>query len=218
MRRLLSFLLCASCAAAATAQRPTVYGDDERKSAAAVAGEALQTFGRLVNERNYAELGFVSPDEPRSATLGEPIQEFMIRLDRLREYGSGQDTAGILTATDRLTYPVLVGEETRSSLTVGGGERGWAALSFGAPKYSRLLTEVRDRLSREEKRPAADYFEVRVPALNVSFVARQAGQSLALTPILDDPRFGFVRGQTLPAERALAAMQQAAREHNGLPT
>jgi hypothetical protein len=219
MRRLLAFgLLVASCAAAAFGQRAADYGQEGREGADAAARGALARFGLLVNERNFADLGFASPEEVRSATLGEPFGEFMIRLDRLREYQSGANAAALLTATGRLTYPVLVGEQMRSSLTVGRGDGGWASVAFGAPKYSRALSEVRDRLRREDGRPAGDYFEVRVPALNVSFVGRQGDQGLALTPILDDPRFGFVRGQTLPAARALAAMQQAAREHNGLPT
>ena len=113
---------------------------------------------------------------------------------------------------------MLVREQARSSLTVGRGAQGWAAVGFGAPKYSRALGEVREARSREERRPVADYFEVRVPALNVSFVASRGDRGIELTPVVDDARFGFVRGRTLPAESALSAMQQAAREHNGLPT
>jgi len=216
MRRALTLgLIVAAVAATVGAQQmATPYRDPE--GAEEAARRALRTFALLVNEGNYEELGFESPSEPRSATLGEPYGEFMVRLDRLEEYQPGGDASELLNATGRLTYPVLVGERTRSSLTVTMREGSWTSESFGAPSYSRRFTEVRDRLGRE--RPSSEYFEVRVPALNVSFVGELGESGLLLTPVFDDPRFGFESGGTQPADRALSAMVAAAREHNGLPT
>lgn len=211
-------LVIAILAAPAAGQQATTYGPQDRQGADSVAREALRTFDQLVTERNFRELGFESPDEVRTAALGEPFQQFVVPLDRLREYQAGQETTAILTATGLLTYPVLVGENVRSSLAVGRGEEGWSAQSYGGPQYIRLLTEERSRLSREESRPPAEYFEVRVPALNVNFVGSRGEQGVVLTPVLDDARFGFVRGESLPAERALSALVAAARDHNGLPT
>lgn len=219
MKRILvtCFLIVAFAAPAPGQQAPTAYPQD-RQGADSVAREALETFGLLVNEQNFRDLGFESPDEVRTAALGEPFQQFMVPLDRLREYQADQETTAILTATGLLTYPVLVGENVRSSLAVGRGDEGWSAQSYGGPQYIRLLAEARSRLSREESRPPAEYFEVRVPALNVSFVGSRGEQGVVLTPVLDDARFGFVRGESLPAERALSALVAAARDHNGLPT
>lgn len=56
--------------------------------------------------------------------------------------------------------------------------RGWSGSSGSSRR------KVRSRLSREEGRPLAEYFEVRVPALNVSFVGSRGGQGVVLTPIL----------------------------------
>jgi hypothetical protein len=217
-RILVTCFLIAAFAAPGGSQQTPIAGPQDRREADSVAREALRTFDLLVNEQNFRELGFESPDEVRTAALGEPFQQFVVQLDRLREYQDGQATTDMLTATGVLTYPVLVGENTRSSLVVGRGGEGWSAQSFGAPQYIRMLTEVRGRLSGEDSRPPAEYFEVRVPALNVSFVGSRGETAVVLTPVLDDARFGFVRGESLPAERALSAMVAAARDHNGLPT
>jgi len=48
------------------------------------AREAVRTFGLLVNDGNFEALGFSNPGEAKQATLGNPIEEFMIRLDRLQ--------------------------------------------------------------------------------------------------------------------------------------
>ena len=51
-----------------------------------VALEALNTFGKLINKDNYKDMGFSSVDEVSKAKLGEPIQVFMVQLDRLKKY------------------------------------------------------------------------------------------------------------------------------------
>ena len=213
---LISILLL-GLASAAGAQIPKRLDNESLERAGGAAREALQTFGLLVNERNFEELGFSSRQEAGSASLGQPIEEFMIRLDNLRQYDPDQRGI-VISPTRRLTYPVLAGGQQRSSLTVAQSEVGWAAVSFGAPNYSRLLVDSRERLGGSAKRPASDYFEVRVPALNVSFVARQDGEDIVLTPVADDARFDFEAGEDLSLDEALKAMAPVAREHNGLPT
>ncbi len=217
-RTVLIYLLCAGLAVTATAQMPEMLDEEGRQKADAVAREALETFRLLVNRQNYEELGFESRNELGSATLGTPIEEFMIGLDELRAYEPDQRGLVAISPTRRLTYPVLVGDNLRSSLTVGRGEEGWAAMSFGAPSYSQLLSAARESLSKGDSRQATDCFEIRVPALNVSFVAKREGGGLVLTPLLDDSRFGFERGSALPLKRVLEALAPVAREHNGLPT
>lgn len=209
-------ILLAALAASAGAQPPARLDDGALEEAGAAAEQALRTFARLVDQRNFEELGFTSPGEVSEATLGDPIEEFFIRLDNLRAYEPDQRGI-VISPTRRLTYPVLAGGEQRSSVTVGRGEDGWTAVAFGGPNYARLLTEARKRLGAD--RPdTSGIFEIRVPALNVSFVALRDGDGVVVSPILDDGRFGFERGATMALEQALEAMLEAAREHNGLPT
>jgi hypothetical protein len=181
------------------------------------ARQALGNFARLVDETNARALGFESPAEVRQATLGVPSRGFAVRLDELKEYAGG-DAVRLLHATDRVTFPLELGGRTVASVSVVAQDGGWAAESFGAPAYSRLLSEARSRLGERAGRGVAETFEVAVPALNVRFVGAESAGGLLLAPVADDPRFGFKRGEALPAAEALSKLVPAAREHNGLPT
>lgn len=210
MIRLLSSILLGLGIAAVAWGQPA---STPPREADAAAGEALRTFARLVDESNFRQMGFLSPDEPERATLADSLAERMVRLDHLREYRGGP-VEEILTDTGRMTYLVQVDGEVRSSLKVGVVRGAWQAVAFGAPEYARRLVAA----ARSASEHGGEISEVRVPALNVSFVASRRDGELTLTPIVDDARFGFTAGEPIPAEQALSSMVEAAREHNGLPT
>jgi hypothetical protein len=210
---LLSLILLAPAAAGQTLERQ----DESLRPATEAAQRALATFARLASEENYRALGFDSREQVRSGKLGIPARGFMIRLDELREYGGGDPTR-LLHSADRVTFPVEVEGRTRSSITVALREGSWLAESFGASSYARLFTEARARLAEREGRPAAEILEVQVPALNVRFVGARRNGALVFAPVVDDARFGFKRGEPIPAEEALTKLVPAAKEHNGLPT
>jgi len=178
---------------------------------------ALATFSRLVNERNYREMGFDSVGQVQSATLGMPIHAFMVRLDSLRQYQPGQDPTGLLRPIPSVTFPVVAEEQSRSSLTLARRGMTWETVSVGAPNKTRSIDSLRTRLAQQEGQSPEAYFEVRIPALSIQFLGIQRGGQLFLTPLWSDPRFQFVVGTTLPASDAFARMVQAAREHNGQP-
>lgn len=217
---LLSTSLVAEVAAAQVVHKVVVHKLEEVliRSANEAAKGALQTFAALVTRENYRAMGFDSPEQVRAARMGTPVQQFMIRLDELKSYEPGADLSALLHSTETLIYPVLVQGRTHSSVTLRRQDDRWQAESFGLPKYARLLNELRDRLAAESNRSPSEYFEVRVPALNVAFLGHTQNGRLFLTPVFDAPRFGFKRGVTLPAEEVIEAILPAAREHTGLPT
>ena len=184
----------------------------------AAAEKALKTFAALLNKDNFRSLGFRELGEGQRATLGTPVEEFMIRLDELAKYTAGQEPSQLLHRTERVTVPVLAGQQPQSSLTMTRKGGDWEASGFGASNYSRLLSETRERLAKQEGRSGAEYFEVRVPALNVSFLGAVSGGRLVFTPLLKDARFGFEAGKPLAADQALLKLVPAAKEHNRQPT
>jgi hypothetical protein len=213
------FTLVASLGLLASPAMGQVRPDRQGRTVDSVTAQAaLRTFTRLVNEDNYRDLGFDNPKEIRSATLGVSMPEYLIRLDELRSYQSGQDPAPLLHATGRVTLFVLVGGVTRSSIALSLQGQTWEPVGYGSPQYGRSLDSARTQLATREGRSAAEYFEVRVAALNVTFVGAYQGGQLFLTPVRPDQRFGFESGSTLPAGDALKAMVSAAQSHNGLPT
>lgn len=216
---LTTLILFSFLAALASAQQGHAMYDDQRpemKGAEEAAALALRSLGELVTKENYQALGFDSPDQARAGRLGVPVEQFTIGLDRLKAYSQGADAGQLLTSTQTLTYPVLVDNRTRSSVTVSRHAGHWKTSSFGSPNYIKALTELRDRQTASQAGAAP--FEVKVPALNLAFLARREGSKVIVAPLFDDPRFGFKRGEEMAFEEALQKILPSARAHNGLPT
>ena len=176
--------------------------------------ESLEIFKELITEENYKQMGFESLDEVALATLGEPIQDFMVRLDHLKEYQKGSDPNKMLSATNLFVYPVLVRGQVRSSIQ-GVVEKGaWESVSFGSPNYIRMVMSQLERQSKEQKTSS---FIVRVPAFNLVFLGYLAEEKLMLTPIMDIPEFGLKAGVSVLADTIFTTLAPAAKSHAGLP-
>lgn len=182
-----------------------------------VASEALVTFNKLVTEENYTVMGFESLSEARAASLGEHLRVFMVRLDQLQKYQPGSDPNKILSGGDLVIYPVTVEEQVRSSIVVAKAKERWNATSFGGSNQVKMLTKVRKADSDSTGLPISSYFVVQVPSLNLYFIAHRADEVLMLTPLLDDPGYGFKAGFTMPADKVFEAILPTAKRHDGLP-
>jgi hypothetical protein len=178
------------------------------------ATKSLETFRQLVTERNYQAMGFTSADEVKSATLGEPLLTYFVRLDRLREYQPTTDPNTMLSGGDEVIYPIQVGQQVRSSIRLTQHGGSWQAVSFGGPRLSRALFEAR---ARQAAAPATSYMAVAVPALNLQFLGVKAGQKLTLISLQDNPRAKLTAGSALPAEQVFASLVPLAKDYNGLP-
>lgn len=176
---------------------------------AQAAADALSVLQQLVNGQNYRDLGFESADDVKQAVLTPPLEVQNVGLDQLTRFEKGADVNGMLTKSSQTIYPVAVRGEVRSSVTIVGLEGRFKPSSFGNAALAR-------ELARYRQAGAAD-FVVRVPALNLYFIARRVEKDLLLTPIVDDPRLKLPVGQAVPAEVVLEQLVPVAREYNGLP-
>jgi len=184
---------------------------DEPKAVATqqlAAAQGLSTLRALVSERTYRGLGFAAPEDVRRAQLGQPLAIFRVQLDALRNYKADQNPENIVINAHRSLYPVEVDKDVASSLYVTQRNDGWRATDFGNAAVARAVTRYRTSPSD---------FVLWIPALKVYFVARKSTTGLALTPVIDDPRFGLKAGVALPANRAFVLLQPQARGYNGLP-
>ena len=190
----------------------------EDKAVEPAAAKSLAIFGGLVNSKNFKQMGFESVEEVRSAALEVPLKEYMVTLDRLQKYEpSTDDPRTLLSDTGLVTYPVKVGDGVRSSLTLGNVKGEWKPLSFGDANLHKLYSRIRDENSKSAGLQKADYFAVRIPALNLVFLGYEKENRLMLVPILDDGAYGFRAGGSIPARDAFVAVREDARKHDGLP-
>lgn len=171
--------------------------------------KSLQTLQEFVNSENAGNLGLTAPDELKQASLGQPLLDFTIWLDELREY-KGQDPTLLLHSTGQVIYPITVKGQTRSSITLHQEKDTWRMVVLGGSGLSQARARVQDSVARQAAVGAADTFQVRIPALNAVFVAYRADGMLMFTPVVDVE--GIEAGRTIPARDILDRLQQIARE------
>ena len=191
---------------------------DQAGDPQAAATQALSTLRELVDDQNFRELGFESREEAANATLGEPLRVYLVRLDQLRDYRAETDPNKLLNDTNQIIYPVKVRDQVRSSIVLGVENGKWSANSFGGAGLAQQLTKTRDNDMRASNQPPASYSAIKVPALNVYFVARRGeapGGDLTVIPLYDQPDFRMKEGGAIPAKEAFAALVPAARAHDG---
>jgi hypothetical protein len=179
----------------------------------AAAASGLAEFKRLVNSKNFQSYGFQSEKEAASASLGQPVVAFLVRLDQLREYQPSGDATRLLTGGDKVLYPVVADGRVRSSIIIDKGSGSWKAASFGGPQLIQRLTQARDRVSPQ----GAQTIAVEFLALNAYFLGEFRGSDLFLTPLADQPEFNLKAGTTEQASRVFSQLVPAARAYNGLP-
>jgi hypothetical protein len=202
---ILTFAFLAACAKQEPARPP------QSASSGEAASNGLATLRKLVNANNYRSMGFESQDEVNSASLGERLPVFLVRLDQLREFQSGGDPEKLLNDIGEELYPVLVNGATRSAVLVQKQGAQWAPVSYGGANLVKALGQRRSENSALLKTAAPPYFEVHVAALNIYFLGYRQESRLLLVPLADDPRYKFTAGTPLPAADALAALVPAAK-------
>lgn len=179
------------------------------------AATALQTFQGLVTRDNFQQMGFDKPEDIRTARLDRPLRQFLVPLDRLRNYAPGSDPATLMTGGDSLLYLVLVGSEVKSSIVLENAPSGWKATSFGAPRFARFVATAR---SQGGAGAVAGDFVVRIPALNLFFLGQRSGSNLVLVPLVEDTRLPLKGGAPGSATEIFEKLVPLARAHNDLPT
>jgi len=176
---------------------------------ARVATEALSTL-RALAEKSPEVMG-LSAKEAASAVLRPPLRVALVRLDRLKAFRPSDDPRSLLTGVSTLFYPVAVGADIRSSITVKRTDRGWVAAEFGNDELAKKIQSVRGG-------DTSSALLVRVPALNLDFVGTESGGTLSLTSLFDVPGTKIRAGATADARSVFAALVPMANAHNGLPT
>lgn len=182
-----------------------------------VAQTSLQRFSQLVTKENYKQMGFEAPEEVLSANLGFPIQDFMVRLDKLVKYESGSKPDELLTETNQFVYPVLVKGKVKSSITISKTMESWQAVSFGGPNYVKLVSNTLMDSSKATGLEQSSYFIVRIPSLNLFFIGFHSNNELMFIPLRDDTRLKFKAGASLQAKEVFSTILPDAKAHDGLP-
>ncbi len=202
---ILAFFFLAACGRQKPAQPP------QSASSGEAASSGLATLRKLVNANNYRSMGFESQDEVNSASLGNPLHIFLVRLDQLRQFQPDGDPEKLLSDIGEELYPVLVNGAPRSAVVVEKRNEQWSPVSYGGANLVKALAQRRAGNSAMAKTEEPTYFEVHVAALNIYFLGYRQGAKLMLIPLVDDPKYKFAAGTPVPAADAFATLVPAAK-------
>lgn len=183
-----------------------------------IAERSLKSFSALITKKNYIQMGFTSPKEIHFASLGTPIEDYMVRLDMLKEYKPGSNPNRLLMKINQYIYPVLTKNKVRSSITISKIKDQWKTVSFGDSNFMKLVSKTIKNNSNITGLNISSYFIVRIPALNLFFVGYRKDRNLWLVPLLDDSRLKFKAGVSIKAEKVFSKILPAAKAHSGLPS
>jgi hypothetical protein len=187
-----------------------------RQQSAQAAQEALKTLKGLAAEDAQA-LGFEAAEEASKAELDAPIQDYMVKLDALREFQAGQSPVALLSPTGLLVYPVKVAGEVKSSIELRKDGADWKAASFGAHLSVKSLHAARQRVMTLKRSADKDPIRVGIPALNLTFIGYYEDGKLMLNPTNDEDAYGVRANTAVPAAELFERLRPFAQQHNGLP-
>jgi len=201
-----------ACTRKGSADRDTNQNNQQETFADAqsAATQSLAVFRRLVNNQNYRDLGFESPDEVANATLGEPLPILFVRLDQLRGYHEGTDVNSLLGQSNEVNFPVMANNQVRSSVVVEQVNGKWRTGTLGNGALARHIAAV--RRDRTGAAGAGQQALVHVGALGLHFFGeRGTDNKWRLTPLVSNPELNLAAGQALPAEEVFTRLAVAAK-------
>ena len=185
------------------------------ESANVAAQGSLDTFKDLVSQGGYREYDFDSASSVGRIVLGQPLNDAMIGLDQLVNW-DGVNPNDLVRPTGRVVFPITADGQAHSSVTLASKDGKWVAVAFGGASEARARFAIEGRMIRERAAggPAPPVSQVRIPALNLQFLARLDSGQLLLTPIEDNLQLGLEAGREERADLVLRRARQAASQRN----
>ncbi|AWL94013.1 hypothetical protein CO683_23730 [Bradyrhizobium ottawaense] len=198
------------------AAAPAISQDAKLQTAApaaatSAAAQSLDTFRSISNApTQFKTLGLDAPGDASHASIGDPVADYMIGLDPLREWDGG-DPMKLLRPTGQFVYSITVDGKTKSSVTIAEIKGEWVAAAFGTPNEARARSDIKANSTAQAPGGTNHFAQVRVPALRTTFVALQANDGLVLTSLTSRPEFGLEPGKWESASTVLRRLQPFAR-------
>jgi hypothetical protein len=177
-----------------------------------VARASLSTLHALVMTDAPSKRGFESADEAARADLAEPFPMQTIGLKALSAYRQGQDPRALLVNENVVLYPVVVGADVRSSITLQHQGEAWEAVSFGRMGLARSVAAARARLVAAAGVSSGDISLVEVPGMSIHMLNHTENGTPVLTTLEDVHGTSLRAGQTLPASDVLTQLAPLAAQ------
>jgi hypothetical protein len=158
-----------------------------------------------VDKENYKRVGFDSVAQVKEAGLGQPLDVYFVRRDKLREWkGQDPDALVLQSKSEETVYPVLVDQQMKSTVSIfRDASAAYRPATFGNAEIARTLAHY--------GRGQGDFI-VRVPAFAMYFIGRSAANQVELTPVRADSRLpDYPPGKPVPSVQILQQLALLAK-------
>lgn len=150
------------------------------------------------------------------ATLGTPLREYMVTLDALRSYKSGENPARIVAGGNEYLFPIVAGGTTASSVRVVAVSKEQAQTeSIGNVALARRISTMPSISGRTRKFSRTAINAVKVPALGLYLIARVMNGKLQLASLYDESAFRIHANEYEDAAQIFGRLAAIARREKG---
>lgn len=181
---------------------PTIAQDDAAQDREA--NKSHSTLKKLPNK--VLEALQLTEAEAADTRLGKKINVFMIGLDHLAAYKSGDSTKKLLIDTKLIIYPIYSGGQLKTSLSIRKRGGGWKNAAIGGTEML-YLAPIREAHAQVNGINEKSYFMVRVPGLYLNFLGYYQKGDLYLIPTHEHPEVALDPGTAVPARDVYLKMK-----------
>ena len=183
-----------------------------------MAGEkSLDSFRKVVTEKNFQKMGFNSLEEVRMAELGKELGVFIIGLNDLKNFKQETILMDIIQFGNEVLIPVNVKNEVRSSIMLTKSGDSWETASYGGSNKIKLLVNTISRIRGDSPEMSGEFRVIVIPAMNLYFIGLMNKDTFFLAPVLDDESLGFKAGSVMNAEEVLLKLVPVAERMKDEP-
>jgi hypothetical protein len=163
------------------------------------------------------KLGFESAEQLEGATLGSPHKVYIVNLNDVKAFKSGDDPKKIIGKTKEILYPILENGNVTSAIGFRKEKGDWIPTTLGASSEVKVAEPVRDKHGKSKGKGHSSYFVARVPAMYLSFLGYWDKNDIFFIPIATNPDFPELDpGREIPAAEAFLALQAKTEKYEGL--
>ncbi len=139
-------------------------------------------------------LGFETADQVSAAKLGQPLKHYYVPPGSLKSFDATGDANSLIVDSSRDIYPVIYGNDVKSSVIVSRATEPPRIVGFGRAGLTRLMDAARSSDSQSAGAPKSAYFAVELPDLFIWLLGhRDSRGRLMLTVLLPDTRLPELR-------------------------
>ena len=177
--------------------------------------EAVNTYSKLMTIETLRDMGFKSADQVKSLKSGQQFKKYMIELDAVRKFKSGDNVDLMIKELPSIEVSLMDDAgKIQTSVEFIKNKDKWESAGFGLSSEFVLLKNAQAFINADTLKSGR---LIRIPALHSAFVAISSPAGVNFIVLEDNESMGLKKGSILPASEVILKLVKSANEYNGLP-